>query len=535
VAKGSANSSAAHNYALEVTSGNRVECGIGNGSSANVVQSSATLASGTLYHLACVWTGTQLQVYVNGVASGTAVQTLTPLGNPAPLTIGQYGGSADPTNGLIDEVRVSSAARTQAQVQSDMNGPISVQSTDTTKPTVAITAPSAGAVVSGSVSATADATDNVGVAGVQFTLDGSNLGAEDTAAPYTVLWDTRSSANGSRSISAVARDAAGNRQTASSVTVSVSNDTSAPTVPTNLTATAASSSQINLSWSAATDNVGVAGYRVTRNGSVITSTTTTTYSDTGLAPQTAYTYSVAAFDAAGNTSAGSAPANATTQAGPPPPPPPPPSGGLVAAYRFGEGVGTATADGSTNGNGGTLVNGPSWITAGKYGNAINFDGVNDYVRVADSASLDLGRTGTVEAWVKLDTLNRWHGVVAKGSSNTNSSHNYALELSNSNRWLCILGNGASAVLVQSPSGPVANRYYHVACAWDGSTARLYVDGMLSGSSTQLVTPAGNAAQVSIGQFGGDTDRLDGVIDEVRIYGRALSQAEVQSDMNTPIP
>ena len=114
------------------------------------------------------------------------------------------------------------------------------------------------------------------------------------------------------------------RQTASTVTVTVSNDTSSPTVPTNLAATAASSSQVNLSWSAATDNVGVTGYRVTRNGTVIGTATGTTYSDTGLAPQTTYTYSVAAFDAAGNISAGSAPASATTPAGhlrrhPPPP------------------------------------------------------------------------------------------------------------------------------------------------------------------------------------------------------------------------
>ena len=93
VAKGSANSADSHNYALEVNSGNRVECAIGNGGSSNVVASSATLAAGTLYHLACVWTGTQLQVYVNGVLSGSGFQSLTPLGNLAPLSIGQFGGA----------------------------------------------------------------------------------------------------------------------------------------------------------------------------------------------------------------------------------------------------------------------------------------------------------------------------------------------------------------------------------------------------------------------------------------------------------
>ena len=533
VAKGSANSPAAHNYALEVNSGNRVECGIGNGASSKLVQSPATLASGTLYHLACVWTGTQLQLYVNGVLSATAAQTVTPLGNTAPLYIGQYGGNTDRTNGLIDEVRVSSQARTQAQIQSDMNGPISPPSSDTTKPAVALTAPAPGAGVSGTLSVTADASDNVGVAGVQFTLDGANLGAEDTITPYSVSWDTRTSPNGSHGLAAVARDVAGNTQTASTVTVSVSNappaDTTAPTVPTNLAAAASSSSQINLSWNAATDNVGVAGYRVSRGGSVITTTTGTTYSDTGVAPQTTYTYSVAAFDAAGNVSAGSAAASATTPAAAPP------SGGLVAAYRLGEGIGTTTADASANGNGGVLVNGPSWITAGRHGGAIQLDGVNDHVRVSDSASLDLGRTGTVEAWVKLDTLKNWQTVVAKGNVNNDPSHNYAIQLDNSNRWICLLGNGSSRILLRSPSVPRTNQYYHLACSWDGSTVRLYIDGLLSVTATQLVTPAGNAAPLFMGQFGGDTDRLDGVIDEVRIYGRALSQAEVQNDMNTPIP
>jgi hypothetical protein len=264
---------------------------------------------------------------------------------------------------------------------------------------------------------------------------------------------------------------------------------------------------------------------------MIATTAGTTFSDTGLAPQTTYTYSVAAFDAAGNISAGSAPASATTLSGAPAPPPP---SGLVAAYRFGEGVGTTTADASASGNAGTLVNGPAWTTGGKYGGAINFDGVNDSVRVADSASLDLGRTGTVEAWVKLDTLSRWQSVLAKGSANSDPSHNYAIELSSSNRWLCILGNGTSYITLQSASVATYNRYYHVACVWDGTTAQLYIDGALSVSSSQLVTPAGNAAPLSIGQFGGDVDRFDGVIDEVRVYGRGLSQAEVQNDMITPI-
>jgi len=92
-------------------------------------------------------------------------------------------------------------------------------------------------------------------------------------------------------------------------------DTQAPTTPTNLSATAISSSQINLSWTASTDNVGVTGYRIYRGGTQIGTAATNSYSNTGLSPSTSYSYTVAAYDAAGNVSGQSASASATTQAG----------------------------------------------------------------------------------------------------------------------------------------------------------------------------------------------------------------------------
>jgi hypothetical protein len=92
-----------------------------------------------------------------------------------------------------------------------------------------------------------------------------------------------------------------------------SRDTTPPTIPKNLSATAASSSQINLSWAGSTDTVGVAGYFIYRGGSQIANVTTSlNYQDTGLNPSTLYVYTVAAYDAAGNVSAQSSPASATT-------------------------------------------------------------------------------------------------------------------------------------------------------------------------------------------------------------------------------
>src|SRR5205823_2329597 len=98
-------------------------------------------------------------------------------------------------------------------------------------------------------------------------------------------------------------------------------DTTPPMVPTGLTASAVSSSQINLSWTASSDNVGVSGYRVYRNGSQIATTGATSFANTGLSPSTTYSYTVAAYDAAGNLSAQSSSASATTPAPPDTTPP----------------------------------------------------------------------------------------------------------------------------------------------------------------------------------------------------------------------
>jgi Big-like domain-containing protein/putative pyrroloquinoline-quinone binding quinoprotein len=94
---------------------------------------------------------------------------------------------------------------------------------DTEPPTVAMTAPANGAIVSGTITVSAEASDNVGVAGVQFYVDGAPLGAEDTEAPYAVTWDTSTTGIGQHSLSAVARDAAGNSRTSAPVTVTVVN------------------------------------------------------------------------------------------------------------------------------------------------------------------------------------------------------------------------------------------------------------------------------------------------------------------------
>jgi hypothetical protein len=103
------------------------------------------------------------------------------------------------------------------------DGGITVASSDTTPPTVAITSPASGVTVSGTVTVTASASDNIGIVGVQFQYNGINFDAEDLIPPYTATAYTNNVPNGSYTFTAVARDAAGNRTTSAPVAVTVSN------------------------------------------------------------------------------------------------------------------------------------------------------------------------------------------------------------------------------------------------------------------------------------------------------------------------
>lgn len=199
---------------------------------------------------------------------------------------------------------------------------------DNAAPTVSITTPANGATVSGSsVSITASAADTggSGLAGVQFKLDGSGLlGAEDTVAPYSFTWDTTTLGDGSHTLTATARDAAGNTRTSSIITVTVDNssppppDTTAPPAPSGLTKTGSTTSTISLSWNAVSDNSGgsgLSGYNIYRNGSFVTKVIgLTSYTDTGLAAGTSYSYQVSAVDNAANESAKSTSLSAATTA-----------------------------------------------------------------------------------------------------------------------------------------------------------------------------------------------------------------------------
>ena len=184
-------------------------------------QTSGNLNLNQWYHLAGTYDGTTIKLYVDGVQAATFSTTGNIDQTNNPLRIGTANASGDFFKGTVDEVRLYNRVLNQSEIQTDMNAPIAP---DTTPPSVSISTPTEGATVLGAtVAVSANASDNSSVAGVQFKLDGANLGSEDTSAPYSANWDTTQGANGSHVLSAVARDGANNTTTSSVVTVNVNN------------------------------------------------------------------------------------------------------------------------------------------------------------------------------------------------------------------------------------------------------------------------------------------------------------------------
>jgi len=319
-------------------------------------------------------------------------------------------------------------------VSAPSNEAMAIVAADVTPPTVAIVSPTQGSILSGAVTLSANAADDAAVAGVQFRLDGSNIATEDTAAPYAVSWSTAGVANGTYTLTAVARDSSGNTAESAPVAITIGN----------------------------------------------------------------------------------------TQ--------PIPSAGLVAAYNFDEGVGTLANDRSGNGLTGS-VSGAAW-GAGHAGGALSFDGVNDWVTVNDSPSLALTTGMTIEAWVAPTTVTDWRTIVLKEKAaglawSLYASNDLGLSAGYVNIGADIVANGTSRLPL--------NAWSHVAVTYDGTSLRLYVNGTLNSATSVTGATATSALPMRIGGNSIWGEFFSGRIDDVRIYNRALSPAELQADMATPVP
>ncbi|HEX5922362.1 MAG TPA: LamG-like jellyroll fold domain-containing protein [Baekduia sp.] len=499
----------------------------------------AALPAGAWSHLATTWDGTTWRLYVDGVQKASRT-----FAGPIAVSSGalKIGGNAlwgEYFSGRIDDVRIYNRGLTAAEVGRDRDTPVGgTAPPDTTPPTVSVTAPAAGATVSGaSVALSATAADNVGVTDVQFRLDGTtNVGALDTTPPYAVAWNTTAVSTGAHTLTAVARDAAGNSATSTSVSVTVSNgtpDTTPPTVSMTAPARGATVSGASVALSAtASDNVGVTGvqFRLDGTTNIGAQATTSPYAvtwNTTAVSNGAHTLTAVARDAAGNTTTSGAVSVTVSNA-----PPPPPGPGLVAAYGFEEASGATVTDRSGTGNTGTIT-GATRTTTGKFGSALSFNGSSNFVSVPDSTSLHLTTGMTLEAWVYQSINTDYRTVVIKEATG-----NLAYALYSASTYGTSAVHRPSSWLGSDDLGGVAalaaDTWKHLATTYDGTTWRLYVDGAQVASK-----PFTKAIPTSTGplKIGGNAlwgEFFSGRIDEVRVYDHALTVAEIQADMNRAV-
>lgn len=306
-----------------------------------------------------------------------------------------------------------------------------------------------------------------------------------------------------------------------------------PATPSGLTATPAAYNQINLSW---TDNASnETGFKIERKKGAggtyaqigTAAVNATSYNDNTCGTGTNYYYRVRAYNGSGD-SAYSNEANATTTE----------VADRKGHWKLDEGSGTTTADASGSGNTGTLGTSPAnpaWGT-GKLGSALNFDGADDVVNAGSGTSLDNLTAVTVAAWIKADTLGEGGKgrIVVKGASvgptagwhlhvNTSNSLEFRVDYSTTD---------LSRVSADSVFGIGA--WKHVVVTWTGSATatniRFYVDGVETGYGTTTngvgTRAIDGTSNLYIGNESGGTRTFDGHLDDVRVYSRALTAAEV---------
>ena len=205
----------------------------------------------------------------------------------------------------------------------------------------------------------------------------------------------------------------------------------------------------------------------------------------------------------------------------------------VAYWRFDEGSGATAYDSSGNGNTGVLVNGPQWID-GKVGKALKFDGIDDYVLIPHSSSLDIsGNQMTVEYWMRLSIdwqagMNTNMGIYTKGDAWVGSmtggsgAHRFNLAYifpypeTNKNSW-------------------TANVWYHIADVYDGNHIRMYINGMLDKAESVTGSIPRSTLSLVIGSqvYFGWPWAFNGTLDELAIYNYARTPEEIWNDYQLP--
>jgi hypothetical protein len=214
--------------------------------------------------------------------------------------------------------------------------------------------------------------------------------------------------------------------------------------------------------------------------------------------------------------------------------------GLVASYAFNEGAGALAFDSSGAANRGTVTN-AAWTASGHALGALSFDGTTDYVRATSSSTLNnVGSGLTVEMWANITgTSATDYVLLAKpwtAGTTGNPPYQYAIEYDANGLHTLDFYFGDTTNTKRGPYSitPSTGTWTHLAFTFDGTAVRGYLDGVLKLQTPIAATIQTRATDLLIGVDGALSQGFNGRIDDVRIYNRALSLLEIQTDMAKPV-
>jgi hypothetical protein len=202
----------------------------------------------------------------------------------------------------------------------------------------------------------------------------------------------------------------------------------------------------------------------------------------------------------------------------------------VAAFGMNQGSGASILDATGNGHTGA-ISGAAWSSQGKFGSCLSFNGSNSLVTVNSTSLLNLSTGMTLEAWVFPTTNNGTRDVLIKEGPGVDIYNLYARNwrgLPEGNAY--VSGSNRTA----EGAALAANVWTHLAATYDGSTVRLFINGVQVAATAFSGSIAGSTNPLRIGGNSIWGEYFQGMIDEVRIYNRSLTQAEIQNDMTSPI-
>jgi large repetitive protein len=483
IQKGTMNSS--NGYELSLSSAGKVFVRLNQFSSSDTIRINSTTSyptTGTTWmHVAATYDGSNLKLYVNGVQEGGTLVVSRAIGtSTTPLCIGEQFDGINRFGGAIDEARVYNVALTASEIQALMAREFTITASAGSGGSIT---PSGAVKVDSAATQKFTITPNGGYRVASVLVDG---GAVDSTTSYTFKNVT---ANHTIQANFVLDAVAHTITATASLHGSISPSGAVSVID-----------GANRSFSITPD----AGYRLD----------TLLVDEIPVDSSASYTFKNVTADHTIRVVFGVLP-------------------DLVAYFPMSEGGGSVLRDSSVYKHSGSIQGSPAWISSPR-GTGLSFSGSGQYVTVTDTAALDITNAITIAAWVK-PAVRGTQDLVKKATNGSVDGYELALAASTGNppnrpfvRFNQVSGTSDAYRLSAREASiyPVDGTWIHYAATYDGATIKFYINGSLDTLVAKTFTIAINSVPLSIGGQGDGTRSFTGGLDEVRIYNRALSAAEV---------